>query len=160
MLDAAAGAEAEAALEKPARQATGAGVAIRLEATGNRCELAIVAAQRQIAVLVRLQPAIGQVGLLQVVDVIAAFWIRHYIAVEHLPVALTALIPQLPGLNPYRSPVVQMGPDRVELLSAVAAEHERVKQRLATGVGLILLRLEGEIAPASRIQRGVHVAAG
>jgi len=53
-----------------------------------------------------------------------------------------------------------MGPDRVELLAATAAEDHRVKQCLAAGIGLVFLALEGQVAPARSLQAGMHITAG
>ena len=49
-----------------------------------------------------------------------------------------------------------MGPDRVKLLPAVPAEHNRVQQCLAPGVGLVLLCLQREIAFLRGLERGLY----
>ena len=52
-----------------------------------------------------------------------------------------------------------MCPDRVKLLPAVSAEDNRVQQCLASGIGLVLLRLQREIALLRGLERCLYFTA-
>ena len=160
MFHPAAGAEAETAFEEPGWGSVTARASIRFDPAGHGSELPVGALEHQLAAFVGFQPAIREPGLLQILHLIGTLRIGHQVAVDHIPFPPARFIGELTRLEPLRSAVVQLRPDRVELLAATAAEHHRVKQGLAAGIGLILLTLEGQIAPAWGLQAGVHITAG
>ena len=109
---------------------------------------------------VDLQPPIGIVRLLWIIRAVGLLWIWHEVAMHDRLVLLAAVIAEITGFDLDGNFVVEMGPDRMKFLTAVAAEVQAIKQCLAIGVGLILLRFEGEIAITRWLQGGVHVTTG
>ena len=160
VLHPAAGAEAETAFEEPGWGSVTARASIRFDPARHRSELPVGALEHQLAAFVGFQPAIGEPGLLQILHLIGTLCIGHQVAVDHIPFPQARFIGELTRLEPLRPAVMQLRPDRVELLPATAAEHHRVQQGLAAGIRLILLTLEGQIAPARSLQAGMHITAG
>ena len=160
MFHPAAGAEAETAFEEPGWGSVTARASIRFDPAGDRCELPVGLLEHQLAAFVGFEPAIGEPGFLQILHLVGGLCIGHQVAIDYIPFPQTRFIGELAGLEPLRPAVVQLRPDRVEFLAATAAEHHRIKQGLATGVGLVFLALEGEVAPARCLQAGMHITAG
>ena len=109
---------------------------------------------------VDLQPPIGVVRLLRIICAVSPLWIWHEVAMHDRLVLLAAVIAEITGFDLDGDLVVQMGPDRMKFLAAVAAEVQAIKQCLAISIGLIFLRFEGEIAITRWLQGGVHVTTG